>query len=256
MKKSKNIILYLIVFYVLVLLFIFIGAFSEMVIIGSIILFFLFLAVFLIERNKSHLRKHIIKFLPKYTEFYSFSIAIVIIFSIFYDENIRQFLLNLYYFENFDIVIFIIFIFFVIGVIISIFNFFVKRKKTEIEKFFIGFFLIMFNLFFQFFNLQTYTGIFYFMISIFNFLYNLLILLFLRIDVIDFPDLFIDDDVDIRFAIIYTVFLGVIFILMNYFLVRKEKIYILLNFIIILFSEIYRIMNNTTSYRKKKNKKT
>lgn len=96
---------------------------------------------------------------------------------------------------------------------------------------------------------------FYFIIFIINLIYYLLIWLLIRFEVIDEDDLVLDDDVNIKFAIFYTIFIFFLVFIFQVFLRMKwEQTYIILNFMIIILSEIYRIFIKRKKPRKRKKK--
>ncbi len=201
------------------------------------------------KRKKSNLF-----FIPKYSELHFFSNTIILLFLFINDEFFRNFII-FDVLNSGDLRVLIIFLFFVGGMVVSIYNFFILRKKNSFEKSLLAIYMLFSNFFLLFyFFLNVEMDTFYFIIFIINLIYYSLIWLLMRF-VIDEDDLVLDDDVNIKFAIFYTVFIFfVVFVFQVFLRMKWEQTYIILNFMIIFLSEIYRIFIYRKKPRKRKKK--
>lgn len=96
------------------------------------------------KRKKSNLF-----LIPKYSELNFFSNTIILLFLFINDEFFRNFII-FGVLNTRDPRVFIIFLFFVAGMIVSIYNFFVVRKKNSFEKFLLAFYILFSNFFLLF----------------------------------------------------------------------------------------------------------
>lgn len=111
------------------------------------------------------------KLFPKYNEIILFALAITVFFLFFVDKDFNQKMIKILFEDG------RIFFALLLGLSASFYHFFSKKKKTQIAKKFMSFFLIFFSCFVCFFSIKFTQNIFSFIISMINSVYLFFVIL-------------------------------------------------------------------------------